>query len=632
MHRQWRIRNGTALRRLMLLGMAACAAFLRPDRASGQDPDGSPPGDVHPLSLKEEMIRDRFERFKDRLYRLREELEAVEPENARRLERALQRAGELGLSDQLEQLIVMLRSPAALSDAADAQGRWIEDADRLLGILMERDSDNAERRRDLERLEAYRKEVGALLDRERELRDNSAEASAARDLGEQLDQAARRIDALLDRQAQVGTETARTADKARMEQLSAEQGDVAKEAARLAEDLQQLSELDSAPAADNAGLQAARAQAGEAATATQESARAMSQAGEALREADRPSAQAQQDEAERALRQARDRLQRARQELEPRRDSAAQAGEQRDVAKQTKDLAERMQSQEGGAGQQGSSKSPGGPSGQPTPGQQNLDQAEKDMQDAAESLDQDAPADAAESQQQAVEELEQALRELEDVLTQLRREEREETLRDLEARFREMLSEQRGINGATAALASVGQEHFQRAQQLELAELSTQERSLAEKASACGHILDEEGTTIVFPRVVGQVAEDMIAVADRLAAQHVGPLTQAMQQEIVETLEQLLEAVKRMEQENEQQAGATSSNSDNQPLLPTSAELKLLRSSQLRVNTRTAAIEEARDTAAEPESLLVKSLAEAAVRQNECAEAARDMRDRQQQP
>ena len=46
---------------------------------------------VHPLAAKEEMIRDRFQRFQDRLYRLSEELAEREPENAQRLARALER-------------------------------------------------------------------------------------------------------------------------------------------------------------------------------------------------------------------------------------------------------------------------------------------------------------------------------------------------------------------------------------------------------------------------------------------------------------------------------------------------------------------------------------------------------------
>jgi hypothetical protein len=262
-----------------------------------------------------------------------------------------------------------------------------------------------------------------------------------------------------------------------------------------------------------------------------------------------------------------------------------------------------------------------------------MERAKRHMDDASGELDRADPEEAGRDQDLALEELEQAQRELEEALNQLRREERQETLRDLESRFREMLSRQRAINEATLALHGLGEEHFTRAERLRLAELSVEERSLSERASTCLHILDEEGTTVVFPRVVGHVAADMATVADRLAAYQVGELTQLLEREIVETLEQLVGAVQRMQQENEQSAGGMQMGGDgNDPLLPASAELKLLRSSQQRVNDWTIVIEGARAAGTETEEGLDEALAGAAARQAECAAAARDMRDRQDRP
>ena len=493
------------------LAIAALLA-LRCGDALGQDKGDASSGEIKPLALKEEMIRDRYERFRDRVYRLRGQLAEVEPDNAARLGRVLERSGELALADQLEEIIRLLRDSASLTEVVDAQDGWIEDAGHLLRILRERDSDNEERRRELDRLDAYRQDVKWILERERGLRAASAQAILAQRLAEE----------------------------------------------RIA--------------------------------------------------------------------RARDRLEQARHELEANLGTTAQAQEQREVAEDTRALGERLGDEALPWGQRGR----GGQPRRSPPGARSLDRARQDMDHAAESLDRHEPGQAVEAQDEATEELEQALRELEDVLTQLRQEDREETLRDLESRFREMLSLQRDINASTTALAKRGREAFGRAEQLELAELSAAEHRLSSQAAACGHILDEEGTTVVFPRIVGQVAEDMEAVAERLAALHVGPLTQGLEQEIVDTLEQLLEALRRMQQENEQQqSGGMSGDSENTPLLPPSAELKLLRSSQIRVNSRTTAIEQARFDRAESEELLARALAGAATRQAECAEMARDMRDRQ---
>ena len=136
----------------------------------------------------------------------------------------------------------------------------------------------------------------------------------------------------------------------------------------------------------------------------------------------------------------------------------------------------------------------------------------------------------------------------------------------------------------------------------------------------------------MFLRVVGQLSTDMNAVATRLSELLVDPLTQAMQKELIETLEQLLESVKQMQQENEQSDDNGMSAESNSPLLPTSSELKLLRSSQHRVNTRTEAIESIRQASSLSPEALMRDLKDAAQRQTECKEIAEELRERKNQP
>ena len=196
-----------------------------------------------------------------------------------------------------------------------------------------------------------------------------------------------------------------------------------------------------------------------------------------------------------------------------------------------------------------------------------------------------------------------------------------------------MLSKQLAINETTFQLDRIGQKNFTRAEQLQLAELAAQEKSLSQEAATCLHILDEDGTTIVFPRVVEQLSVDMATVVGRLAALNVSALTQAIEKEIIDTLEQLLESVQRMQQENEQQQGAPQDSDDSpSPLLPQSAELKLLRSSQVRVNTRTIAIRTAMAEGTDSKESLAETLQGTARRQRECAEAAEEVRKRKNQP
>jgi len=624
------------------------AAFLLPPARSGlgqqprQEPDVVEEGEtaetIDPLASKEEMIRDRFQRFEDRVYRLRDQLKEVEPENAARLGRALQRGGELGLADRLDQMVELLKAPSSLTEATDVQAQWLSDVDRLLAILLERDSGDEERKREIDRLQEYRDRVAKILENQRELRDTTANRAATEGTGRQLDQAIQRINDLLDRQAEIMKGTQNASDntteadaEAETPRLSERQEGLSRDTEQLGDDLRQLSASDLDRSEEDPAARPMPRETKAAAEAVEAGARAMSDASKSLRQGEPSSALPQQQQAAEALREARRHLEEAKRQLGQSADTPQLADEQQQLADETGDLSDQMQ-QDASKKEDGEGQS-GGQQGSSAPGQQSLDQARSEMQDASQSLGQSSPRQATPSQDRAIDELEQAKKELEDALNQLRKEQREETLRDLEGRFREMLSKQRAINDATVRLDRIGSEDFQRAERLELADLSTRQRALAEDAATCLHILDEDGTTVAFPRVVEQLADDMRTVADRLAGYLVGALTQTIEREIVETLEQLLEAVRRMQQENEQQGMPQDSMADGPTaLLPPSAELKLLRSSQLRVNTRTTVIEMSRTEGAEPPEALDGALRKVAGRQNECAEIAREMRDRQHQP
>lgn len=593
-----------------------------------------------PLSRKQQMIQDRFERFRDQLFRLREELSEVEPENAARLGRALEQAGEYGLHDRLVELVEILNDPSLLTDASDAQLKWLEEADTILNILLERDSGNEERKEEIDRLSEYRRSVGELLKEQQALRNASAQAALAKRMLQQLQQAIQRVDAAIKKQGDISARSQGQQPAAAQEQRAGEQVDLSRETKQLAEDVQRLSELKSGDEVeDSPAMDTARSQTSDAAKSLEQSSDAMSQAGDAMRASDNTESGSKQGDAEAALQEAKQKLEAALEALQAEQDPQGQAQQQGDLAEKTGDLADKMKQdsagdQQGQQGQEGQQGQQGQQGSATPPGQKSLDKAKKAMDRAQESLEEDSPDEATPDQDRAIDQLQQAQKELEEELEELRKEEREEMLRDLEARFREMLIKQRGINDSTLALDAVGRENFKRSERLQAAELAADQTRLSEAAATCLHILEEDATTVVFPRVLGQLSEDMALVASRLTDLKVGRLTQTIEQEIIETLEQLLEAVQRMQQENEQgsQPGESGESSQDSPLLPESAELKLLRASQMRVNTRTDAITEAFAEGTESEETSGEGLQVVAERQKECAEIAREMRDRKPSP
>jgi len=584
-----------------------------------------------PLSRKQKMIQDRFERFQDQLFRLREELSEVEPENAARLGRALERSGEFGLQDKLAELVEILNDSSLLTGASDAQRAWLEEADKILNILLERDSGNEQRKDEIDRLNEYRRSVGELLKEQQALRDASAQAALAQRMLQQLEQAIQRVEAARKKQGDLAQKSQGQARAPT--QHADEQVDLSRETKQLAEDVQRLSEMKAGDdSTDTPGMESARGKAQDAAQSIQQSADAMSQAGEALKQSDAAESGTQQKQADSALQDAKEKLEEARDALQAEEDAKQQAAKQGDLAQKTGDLSQKMQ--QDAAGEQEGQQGQQGQSGESKPGQKSLDKAKNAMDKATESLEKERPDQATPEQDRALDQLQQAQKELEEELEELRKEEREEMLRDLEARFREMLIKQRGINDSTLSLDAIGQDNFKRSERLQVADLAADQQKLSQAAATCLHILEEDATTVVFPRVLGQLSEDMALVAKRLADLKVGRLTQSIEQEIVETLEQLLEAVQRMQQENEQggKPGKGGDSGQDKPLLPESAELKLLRASQMRVNTRTDAITEAIAEGTESERTSAEGLKTVAGRQRECAEIAREMRDKKQTP
>lgn len=589
-----------------------------------QQPDSSSSDEINALKQKEKMIRDRFQRFEDRIFRLRDQLLELEPENAEKLTRALQRSGELGLMDKLSAIIEQLHSPSTLQNAADAQSDWVNQVDQLLAILLARDSENEERKDDIQRLLEYKEKLSEILSEQIELRDQAAQKSLAKRMSQQLDQAIRRVDELLKRQKKL---TPDQNDAKQQQQLS-------RDTRQLAEDVKRLSKPQTDASKDSPSLEGARSKAESASESLQSGSQSMSKASELSKQSQSSQAKQQQKSAEKALEEAREKLQQAKDKLQEKSSSEKMAEEQDQLAEKTGELAEKMDKEASEDSPSEQENQSGDSQNSSSPGTKNLKQAQGNMKGASEGLKQQREQDAMEDQDKAIEQLEQAQKALEEELNKLRKEERGEMLRDLEVRFREMLSKQRAINEATVILDEFGKENFKRDQRLQLADLATQENVLSQKAATCLHILEEDATTVIFPRVVEQVSEDMNIVASRLTHLKVGSLTQSIENEIVETLEQLLGAIQQMQQENEQgdQQGSNPQSNEDQPLLPNSAELKLLRASQFRVNTRTEAIADAIEEGTESPDTGKDALLTVAKRQVECSSMATEMRDRQKLP
>lgn len=257
------------------------------------------------------------------------------------------------------------------------------------------------------------------------------------------------------------------------------------------------------------------------------------------------------------------------------------------------------------------------------PGARNLEQSQEQMRQSADELSQRDAKEAAEAQKKALEQLQQSLNELDDALRQVRREETEETLAALEARFRALLTREQDVRAAAARLAPRREAGWTRDDQADLDRAVEEQHAITVDCESALRILRDEGTTVVVPELVAAIHTDMGQVGERLSAGDVSQATRSLIQDVVDALQELLGAIEAKQADNEnhqqnqgqQQQGGSS---EKQPLLPGSAELRLLRSSQVRINARS-------DAAGGD----LPALTELAQRQRKLAELAKRMNERQ---
>ena len=349
-------------------------------------------------------------------------------------------------------------------------------------------------------------------------------------------------------------------------------------------------------------------------------------------DADRPSSEADADEPGEQV------------DGDPEMKPDAEAG--RRGAGQPQGAGERRGEQSQGGESQGEAAAPEGeageqPAGEEGPAQEEtsrerqtarrLQAAEQRMREAAEKLDEARRKEARADQEKAIQELESARAELEEILRQMREEEVERLLVQLETRVRIMLKAQRGIRDATVKLAG-SEAMSRREQQLEAARIGREQDEVSAEAARAILLVRDDGSAVAIPEALGQVRDDSSEAATRLARGDVTPTTVDLVGEIVTGLEELLAALEKSRRDEPQQqpageGGGRPAESKEQPLVDKLAELKMLRSLQGRVNARTERFSRLLDAGAEQaaEGELVAALGRLAERQRAIEQAARDI-------
>ena len=279
--------------------------------------------------------------------------------------------------------------------------------------------------------------------------------------------------------------------------------------------------------------------------------------------------------------------------------------------------------------QQGQSPSP--PQTPEQEVEQQLQQAIEKMQQAEEELDKAKRGDATEKQREAEEHLRAAIDRLERILRQLREEEMQRELAKLEARLRKMSSMQTEVLKKTVALAATPKSQRDRSTDLTAGGLSFEEKKITLEADRAMLLLREEGSSVAFPEVVSGIRVDTARVAARLGKAQVDTITQGIQRDILASLEEMIAALQKAQQDLEkqkkqQQSGKPGqSGQGEQPLVQAIAELKLLRTMETRIKSTTGRYSGLLESGESSHGDVLPLLLDLADRQSRLYQIARDL-------
>jgi len=597
-----------------------------------------------PLGVRQQRIKRMIVELEMQFAELARTLQKDNPEQAEKLVDAFKSSKEMLLEKRMDEITGLL-DLSKLDSAGEEQKKTIDDVKSLIEFLLKDDEEADRIKEEIKKLQEWKDAIDGLIKDENKLKEESEihtdKDKALEDLNKQIGQ----LKELIERQDELKADTEKESIKG-IDGLD-----------KIAEKQQELRELTESLRNE---LKEDAAQGKESKGDERDLDQDKSSGKEPLRDAEEDQKWAEKKLEEgkgklavEAEKDALDNLNKALEQLEKEKDrieglssddleklAEAQGSTANDAGK----LSEKMKS---------SGDTEGDPSEQQDPlkdgqkrAQEAVESAQSKMGKASESLAQGSPGGASESQEQALEDLEKAKEEVEKQLEELKQNQKMEALVQLEQMFKEMLERQ---EKATAKVLVLDEKRnnqdgkLRRADRIELRSVELQERELSEKSKEVEGLLVDDGASVVVRNVVEGMKNDLIALADRVDATETGSFVQRSQKEVEMTLKELIDAVKiaqqmqeqqqeQQEQQQQQQQQEQQQEQQEQQLLPPSAELKLLRLTQLRINRRTIDFDGEMKGSEKLNDVLRRQVRGATLLQKKITESARELAARGQPP
>jgi hypothetical protein len=647
----------------------------QPPPTSGTPSTEAPPANSssgNPLADSQDILARRFRRFEDTLSKVAETLRKTDPERANLLVKAIGKSKEGRVGADMVELVELLKS-GQLGEASQMQGDVVVQMQALLDMLLSED-----RARELAarkaRLQGYIKDLDALIGRQTDARAATERGETGDPLEQSQKQIADKAEQLKNRMdrddaaenSRDGSESAESSDSPEKSddpeadaesRDGAEKGDDSQSGKKSGKSRSSQSKSGSKSGSKSRSGEDSRSKGGrnedgrkaddgnedgEKEGGDQEDARIE----DGRNDADEDRSDENADPAEPAEPDGSDSERDASESDSPSNDSPSKQSPSRSGQKSKSGSKSRSKSKSQ-PGQENDQQQPGeesqeadeqqspdaeqdSPSGE-TPGKEQLQQARREMQEALKELRKKNNREASNRQDQALKRLREAKENLERILRQLREEERERTLQALESRFQRMLAMERVVYENTLRLDKTPEAERGPRFRAKAVELARQQDDITLEMNKTLALLKQEGSSVAFPEAGSQVRDDMQTVSGRLERSDCGELTQVIESDIIAALEEMLDSLRKeieksqeQRQQNQQQRQQQNQQKSNQ-LVEMLSELKMLRSLQLRINSRTRRL--ARmvegDQAADPD--VVRQLRQLSQRQSKLQKAAGEL-------
>ena len=575
----------------VLLGCFLASSSLHAEPVGGPTPEDR-------LIAREEAVGQQFRELEKSLLRLADLLASSDPKRSTLLRKVFERARDLGLEDRLDLIVTQLKDGQLLK-AGVSQALSLEELRQLLDLL---ESGDAQKRliNTKEEVKQYLSKLNKLISRQREVEGETESGADEKRLSDRQDSLANDTEGL---SREIGSFAQRLESREGSEKAGAQPPAKAK-----ADENDDASRDDSEPKTENSGNDKDKKS-----DSSGESDKKEKSGTEKSDDTQKSSAGKNSEEAE----------------------SKPSEGDPSEGSPSSPKPSESSESPQGesGASESAPQSEPQGDdeASRAQRTRKRLKSAEERMREARKKLDDAKRRDAGQEQQKALEELETARAELEEILRQLREEEVERLLVQLETRLRGMLRIQKAVLAATEKIASDESRLADRETQIEASRISRDQTTVANDAERALAMVRDDGSAVAIAEAIEQVRDDARQVAARLSRTDVGATTQGIQRDIVTGLQEMLSALEKAQRDQQAsekgQSGGRPAEPGEQPLVDKLSELKMIRSLQMRVNTRTKRfsklLADGKERAEEPE--LLDALDRLSQRQEKIQHATRDI-------